>query len=45
MDIPHWHFSGSTIITPNYIRLTHDLQSLRGALWNAVVSLKKKHLK
>nr|CAI5819486.1 unnamed protein product [Callosobruchus analis] len=34
IDIPFWQFRGSTIITPNYIRLTDDTQSKRGAIWN-----------
>lgn len=38
MTIPYWDFLGNTIVTNNYIRLTPDLQSKQGALWNAVVS-------
>ncbi|VEN41898.1 unnamed protein product [Callosobruchus maculatus] len=34
IDIPFWQFRGSTIITPNYIRLTDDTQSKSGAIWN-----------
>jgi mannose-binding lectin 2 len=37
IEIPFWQFSGSTIVTPNYIRLTSDLQSKVGAIWNSVV--------
>ncbi|KAL0122435.1 hypothetical protein PUN28_007274 [Cardiocondyla obscurior] len=36
MTIPNWDFMGSTIVTNNYIRLTPDLQSKQGALWNSV---------
>ncbi|XP_060528717.1 vesicular integral-membrane protein VIP36 [Cylas formicarius] len=36
IDIPFWKFLGNVIITPNYIRLTPDLQSKRGAIWNSV---------
>lgn len=37
MQIPNWQYTGSTIITPEYIRLTPDMQSRRGAIWNTVV--------
>ncbi|KAH0956312.1 hypothetical protein HN011_008084 [Eciton burchellii] len=36
MTIPYWDFMGSTMVTNNYIRLTPDLQSKQGALWNSV---------
>lgn len=36
MSIPYWDFMGSTIVTNNYVRLTPDLQSKQGALWNSV---------
>eukprot|EP00049_Salpingoeca_infusionum_P007837 m.126702 g.126702 ORF g.126702 m.126702 type:complete len:339 (+) comp13841_c0_seq1:33-1049(+) len=36
MDIPNWDFSGSTVVTDDYIRLTPDRQSRRGALWNKI---------
>ncbi|XP_034948654.1 vesicular integral-membrane protein VIP36 [Chelonus insularis] len=36
MTIPYWDFTGSTIVTENYIRLTPDLQSQQGAIWNTV---------
>ncbi|XP_033343087.1 vesicular integral-membrane protein VIP36 [Megalopta genalis] len=36
MTIPYWDFSGSTMVTNNYIRLTPDLQSKQGAIWNSV---------
>lgn len=35
--MPFWDFLGSTVITSNYIRLTSDLQSKSGAVWNTVV--------
>ncbi|KYM95094.1 VIP36-like protein [Cyphomyrmex costatus] len=35
MTIPNWDFMGSTMVTNNYIRLTSDLQSKQGALWNS----------
>lgn len=38
MSIPFWDFAGSTMVTNNYVRLTPDLQSKTGALWNSVVS-------
>jgi len=39
MTIPNWDFMGSTMVTNNYIRLTPDLQSKQGALWNSVASI------
>ncbi|XP_066998715.2 vesicular integral-membrane protein VIP36 [Anabrus simplex] len=36
MTIPYWDFMGSTIVTNNYVRLTPDVQSKQGALWNSV---------
>lgn len=36
MDLPNWDFSGSTVVTNNYIRLTPDRQSKRGMLWNKI---------
>lgn len=38
MTMPNWDFTGSTMVTPNYIRLTPDVQSKSGALWNLAVS-------
>uniref|UniRef100_A0A6A7FUG1 VIP36-like protein n=3 Tax=Hirondellea gigas TaxID=1518452 RepID=A0A6A7FUG1_9CRUS len=35
-SVPYWDFLGSTMVTANYIRLTGDIQSLKGALWNKV---------
>ncbi|XP_045455543.1 vesicular integral-membrane protein VIP36 [Melitaea cinxia] len=36
MSMPYWDFLGSTIVTSNYVRLTPDLQSKAGAIWNTV---------
>ncbi|OWR42588.1 vesicular mannose-binding lectin protein [Danaus plexippus plexippus] len=36
MSVPYWDFLGSTIVTTNYVRLTPDLQSKAGAIWNTV---------
>lgn len=36
MTVPYWDFTGSTIVTKNYVRLTSDDQSLSGSLWNQV---------
>ncbi|XP_030023866.1 vesicular integral-membrane protein VIP36 [Manduca sexta] len=36
MSVPYWDFLGSTIVTSNYVRLTPDLQSKSGAIWNTV---------
>lgn len=35
--LPYWDFTGSTLVTSNYIRLTPDIQSRSGAVWNSVV--------
>lgn len=37
MSLPYWDFTGSTLVTSNYIRLTADIQSRSGAIWNSVV--------
>ncbi len=37
LSMPFWDFLGSTVITSNYVRLTSDLQSKSGAIWNIVV--------
>ena len=37
MDVPFWEFGGATVITNQYVRLTPDRQSMRGALWNKTV--------
>uniref|UniRef100_A0A336MAH6 CSON014351 protein n=1 Tax=Culicoides sonorensis TaxID=179676 RepID=A0A336MAH6_CULSO len=36
MTVPNWDFFGSTMVTSNFIRLTSDVQSQRGSLWNQV---------
>lgn len=36
MRMPYWDFIGSTMVTNNYIRLTPDVQSKQGAIWNSV---------
>lgn len=33
-----WDFSGSTLVTSSYIRLTPDERSKQGSIWNTVVS-------
>ena len=38
MQMGSGDFLGSTIVTNNYIRLTPDHQSRRGAIWNSQVS-------
>lgn len=37
MTIPYWDFIGSTFVTNSYVRLTPDLQSKSGAIWNQMV--------
>ncbi|MFH4980074.1 hypothetical protein AB6A40_006783 [Gnathostoma spinigerum] len=34
MDIPNWDIVGSTMVSHQYIRLTGDMQSLKGGIWN-----------
>jgi len=34
--IPNWDFSGSTMVTSNYIRLTTNEKSRQGGIWNKV---------
>jgi lectin, mannose-binding 2 len=36
--IPHWEFGGSTILTEHYIRLTPNIKSRVGWLWNSEVN-------
>uniref|UniRef100_A0A182Q5B6 L-type lectin-like domain-containing protein n=1 Tax=Anopheles farauti TaxID=69004 RepID=A0A182Q5B6_9DIPT len=36
MTIPYWDFIGTTFVTNSYVRLTPDLQSKNGAIWNHV---------
>jgi len=38
MTDDHWEFTGHTIVTNNYIRLTADVRSSQGAIWNTAVS-------
>lgn len=38
----HWEFMGNTMIMPEHIRLTPDLQSRQGAVWSRIVSLNAK---
>jgi len=35
----HWEFVGHTIVTSNYVRLTADVRSSQGAIWNTAVSI------
>lgn len=37
VTIPFWDFAGSTMVTNNHIRITPDVQSTIGSLWNSVV--------
>ena len=32
-----WDFSGSTLVTSSYVRLTPDERSKQGSIWNTVV--------
>ena len=32
--VPHWRSSGTTVVNKNFIRLTPDRQSKKGALWS-----------
>ncbi|CAG9118837.1 unnamed protein product [Plutella xylostella] len=34
VTVPYWDFTGSAIVTSNYVRLTPDMQSKNGAIWN-----------
>jgi mannose-binding lectin 2 len=36
MEIPYWNIIGSTMVSSQQIRLTPDLQSRKGAIWNSV---------
>ncbi|XP_050437446.1 vesicular integral-membrane protein VIP36 [Adelges cooleyi] len=36
ITVPNWDFIGSTIVTDKYVRLTPDLQSKSGSIWNAI---------
>uniref|UniRef100_A0A673GY51 VIP36-like protein n=1 Tax=Sinocyclocheilus rhinocerous TaxID=307959 RepID=A0A673GY51_9TELE len=33
----HWEFMGNTMIMPEHIRLTQDLQSRQGAVWSRII--------
>lgn len=35
----HWDLLGNAIITPEYVRLTPDLQSRQGGVWSRIVSV------
>lgn len=39
VNLANWDFLGHTVVTSNYIRLTPDLQSKSGALWNYSVNI------
>lgn len=39
MSLPFWEFGGTTMVTTNYVRLTADLQSRSGSIWNQVVCI------
>jgi mannose-binding lectin 2 len=36
ISIPYWNWIGNTVVTDDYIRLTPDRQTKRGAVWNTV---------
>ncbi|XP_064630591.1 vesicular integral-membrane protein VIP36-like isoform X2 [Lineus longissimus] len=36
LNIPLWDFSGSTMVTNSFVRLTPDRQSKQGGLWNSM---------
>lgn len=38
MGIPYWDIQGTTIITAQQVRLTANVQSVQGSIWNNVVS-------
>lgn len=37
LDIPNWNVVGSTMVSQQQIRLTGDIQSRKGAIWNTNV--------
>lgn len=39
ITVPNWDFMGSTIVTDKYVRLTPDLQSKSGSIWNSIVCI------
>lgn len=38
MDIPNWEIFGATMVSSQQIRLTADVQSRKGAVWNRLVN-------
>lgn len=40
ISLPFWDYIGNTMVSSNYVRLTADLQSKKGGLWNQVVRTK-----
>ena len=36
ISIPYWNWIGNTVVTDDYIRLTPDRQTKRGAVWNTI---------
>lgn len=40
--IPFWDIKDDTFVTTDQIRLTPDIQSRKGALWNTVVSITER---
>lgn len=36
ISIPNWNWIGNTVVTDEYIRLTPDRQTKRGAVWNVL---------
>jgi hypothetical protein len=34
--IPYWNYVGNTVVSNKFIRLTADVQSQKGAIWNMV---------
>ena len=43
MELPFWDFTGSTVVTNQYVRLTPDRQSKQGTIWNRVVGFYTAH--
>lgn len=41
MVIPNWEFYGTTMVTSQYVRLTPDVQSTLGGLYNKMVNIIK----
>lgn len=37
MDIPYWNMVGSVMVSQEQIRLTANIQSQKGAIWNKIV--------